>query len=475
MPSLSRYHGNTNSTVALRMVNKSLSELYKAVCVEHQIKLNPDILEVLEKTKVSENFTLKLTGNNRLRHIQRLNDGDALVVSKCLQNNKCVTGLDVRYNNITNEAVKHLVDLLQDKNSALRTLDLMFNNIESDGAEVLANCLQCNCSLLTLRLSGNKIRNRGGMHLASMLQVNNTLQELEMADCDLVSTGFLTLCECEHSQQVAVSLSFFLSLQATQSVIAFSIVLKSNKALRSFDISRPLLFSHQEEWAVRFSEMLAVNSSLVELHLGKMGMTNTGMEKLTEGLRLNRSLRFLDLRCNRVTQDGVRLLAEVLKQNTALEILDLSSNRIEDEGAVYLSEAITWPGCTLRELSVISNNIRTEGLVSLAQALKANATLTHIYIWGNHLEQPVCQAFGELISSGRLSPEQTDVSPYKVDSQVFLAEVFHSLRKRFYSMDTNSSDTCSNSDTSLVNATGMSTDVAGTSPDAPLVPLQSYW
>ncbi|XP_047423630.1 leucine-rich repeat-containing protein 34 isoform X4 [Mugil cephalus] len=447
MPSLSRYHGNTNSTVALRMVNKSLSELYKAVCVEHQIKLNPDILEVLEKTKVSENFTLKLTGNNRLRHIQRLNDGDALVVSKCLQNNKCVTGLDVRYNNITNEAVKHLVDLLQDKNSALRTLDLMFNNIESDGAEVLANCLQCNCSLLTLRLSGNKIRNRGGMHLASMLQVNNTLQELEMADCDL----------------------------ATQSVIAFSIVLKSNKALRSFDISRPLLFSHQEEWAVRFSEMLAVNSSLVELHLGKMGMTNTGMEKLTEGLRLNRSLRFLDLRCNRVTQDGVRLLAEVLKQNTALEILDLSSNRIEDEGAVYLSEAITWPGCTLRELSVISNNIRTEGLVSLAQALKANATLTHIYIWGNHLEQPVCQAFGELISSGRLSPEQTDVSPYKVDSQVFLAEVFHSLRKRFYSMDTNSSDTCSNSDTSLVNATGMSTDVAGTSPDAPLVPLQSYW
>lgn len=48
--------------------------------------------------------------------------------------------------------------------------------------------LQCNSTLLSLRLSGNKIGNRGAMHLASMLQVNNTLTELELADCDLVTT-----------------------------------------------------------------------------------------------------------------------------------------------------------------------------------------------------------------------------------------------------------------------------------------------
>uniref|UniRef100_A0A3Q3LIM2 Uncharacterized protein n=1 Tax=Mastacembelus armatus TaxID=205130 RepID=A0A3Q3LIM2_9TELE len=278
--------------------------------------------------------------------------------------------------------------------------------------------LQCNSSLLSLRLSGNKIGNRGAMHLASMLQVNNTLQELELADCDL----------------------------ATQSVIALAIVLKSNKTLCSVDISRPLLFSHQEEWAVHFSEMLAVNSRLVELHIGKMEMTDTGMERLSEGLRLNHSLRYLDLRCNRVTRDGVRHLAQVLKQNPTLEIIDLSSNRIEDEGAMYLSEAITWPGCGLRELSVNSNNIRTEGLLSLAQARKGATTLTNIYIWGNHLDEPVCQAFRELISSGRLLPEQTDVSVYEVDGQVFLAEVFQGLR-RHYSSNSDLIDKCLDSST----------------------------
>ncbi|KAM6908058.1 leucine-rich repeat-containing protein 34 [Lycodopsis pacificus] len=387
-----------------------MSEFYAAVCAEHEIEINLHVLHVLEKTTGTD-VTIELRGNNRLRDVQRLDDGDVLALSKCLRNHTSVTGLDVGYNNITDEGVGHLVDLLQQDSSPLRSLDLMFNDIRGDGAEVLAKSLQCNSTLLSLRLSNNKIENRGAMQLASMLQVNSTLRELELADCDL----------------------------DTQSVIAFSIVLKSNKTLRSVDVSRPLLFSHQEEWAVHVAEMLAVNSSLVELHLGKMGMSDTGMERLTRGLRLNGSLRYLDLRCNCVTRDGVRHLADLLKKNRTLEVVDLSSNRIEDEGAAYLSEAVAWPGCVLRELSVHSNSIRTAGLLSLAHALTVNTTLDHVYIWGNHLEEPVCQAFRELIASGRLPPEQTDVSAYAVDGRVFLAEVSHSLRRRYYR--TNGSDT----------------------------------
>uniref|UniRef100_A0A3P8S388 Leucine rich repeat containing 34 n=1 Tax=Amphiprion percula TaxID=161767 RepID=A0A3P8S388_AMPPE len=385
---------------------KTISEFYEAVCDKSGTKINPDVLEVLQKTPATGNLTLKLAGNIRLRRVQRLSDDDVLILCKCLQNNQHVTGLDLRYNNIGDDGAGHLAELLQ-QNSALRSLDLMFNDIETDGAKALTKS-----SLLSLRLSGNKLGNRAAMDLVSMLQVNNTLQELQLDDCDL----------------------------ATQSVIALSIVLKSNKVLRCLDISRPLLFSLQEDWVIHFSEMLAVNGSLLELHLGKMEMTDSGMERLTEGLKLNQSLCYLDLRCNRVTRDGVRRLAEVLKKNSALEVINLSANRIEDEGAAYLSDAIASPGCILKELSVSSNNIRTDGLLSLVQAMKTNSTLTHIYIWGNHLEEP---AFRELISSSRLPPEQTDVSAYEVDGRVFLAQVSNSLRKRWFRCDgTNtSSDT----------------------------------
>ncbi|XP_028425505.1 leucine-rich repeat-containing protein 34 isoform X4 [Perca flavescens] len=426
------------------MARQNMFEFYAAVCREHEIQINPYIIQVLkDTTETDRSVTLKLTGNNRLTNVQRLSDDDVRALSECLRNNHSVSGLDVRYNNITDEGVGHLVGLLQEDGSALRSLDLMFNNIQRDGAEVLAKSLQCNSTLLSLRLSGNKIGNRGAMHLAGVLQVNSTLKELQLADCDL----------------------------DTQSVIAFAIVLKSNRALVSVDISRPLLFSHQEECAVHFSEMLVVNSSLVELHLGKMGMTNTGMERLTEGLRLNHSLRYLDLRCNRVTRDGVRLLAELLKQNQTLEIVDLSSNRIEDEGAGYLSEAIAWPGCALRELSVSSNNIRSEGLLSLARALTVNTTLNHLYIWGNHLEESVCQAFRELIASGRLPPEQTDVSAYEVDGRVFLAELFHSLRRNYYSTNGSGTNTSFTSDTSTDPLTDSTLPPHGESQQ--IVPLQS--
>ncbi|XP_015225521.1 PREDICTED: leucine-rich repeat-containing protein 34 [Cyprinodon variegatus] len=143
---------------------------------------------------------------------------------------------------------------------------------------------------------------------------------------------------------------------------------------------------------------------------------------------------------NRVSHDGALYLASVLKEKTAIEILNLSINCIEDIGAGYLSDAMSRPGCVLRELSVCTNNIRTQGLCSLAQALKNNPTLTHLYIWGNHPKEPACRAFRELISSGRLPPQNTDVESYEQDGHVFLAEAFHGLRKSLYQADGNVTD-----------------------------------
>uniref|UniRef100_A0A3B4EWH2 Leucine rich repeat containing 34 n=1 Tax=Pundamilia nyererei TaxID=303518 RepID=A0A3B4EWH2_9CICH len=278
-----------------------------------------------------------------VRQVQRLSDDDVLALCKCLQHNKCVTG--------------ELVDsrqLIQTRSEFIYSWIFIPFNVAPTflmwkPRPCLSFSLQGNSTLLSLRLSGNKIGRGGGLELASMLQENCALQELEVVDCDLVD--------------------------GLHSIIALIIMLKKNKALCSVDISRPLLFSHQEEWAVHCSKMLAVNSSLMELHLGRMGMTDTGIEQLTEGLGRNHSLRYLDLCSNRVTRDGAFHLAMMLTQNRALEILDLSSNQIGDGGAGYLSK--------------------------------------------------------ELISSGRLHPEQTDVSPYEVDGHVFLAEVFQSLRKPY--------------------------------------------
>ncbi|KAJ8279270.1 hypothetical protein COCON_G00063360 [Conger conger] len=382
----------------------NIKERYSAICSELQLRTNPYILQVLEGTEgQTKEILIKVTGNNRLLPVQKLTDEDALALCKTIFNNVSVKAIDLRYNGISDEGAKHLADLLQEDVS-VRSLNLMCNDIKTDGAKLLGKCLQLNKTLKTLRMTGNKIGNGGAMHLASMLQTNSSLEELDISDCDL----------------------------DTQSLIAFAIVLSSNRSICAINLSRPLLFSHQEETTWHLARMLTVNQHLQELHLGKHAMTDWGVERLCQALRENVTLRYLDLRCNRIARDGARHLAELLKLNTTLEILDLSSNRIEDEGAAHLSQAIALQKSTLRALSIPSNSIGSAGLVLLAKAMGINSSLSHIYIWGNNLEEPACVAFADLIKSGRLREEDTDVSPYEVDGRVFLAEVFHGLRRHYY-------------------------------------------
>ncbi|KAM8880949.1 leucine-rich repeat-containing protein 34 [Synchiropus picturatus] len=354
--------------------------------------------EELERAKAAGSFTLKLRGK-----ALRLDDRGALVLAAYLRNNGSVTGLDVSYNNITDEGARRVAELLKDGNCILKYLNLTFNCVEAAGAEALADHLKSNASLQVLQLSGNKVGNSGGMHLSRMLQVNQSLRELQLIACDLT----------------------------VESINALAIVLKSNRTLLCLDVSRPLLFSQQEEWLCHFSDMLAMNRTLLELHLGTAGVTDCGLEMLTVGLKVNRSLRYLDLRCNRVTQDGTLHLAQLMEKNCTLEVLDLSFNRIEDEGAVTLSRVLTRPKCSLTQLSVTNNNISSEGLSSLAQSLKLNSTLTHMYICGNKLEEAISQAYRELMRSGRLPPRHTDVSVFEADGRFFLAESSNRLRRRY--------------------------------------------
>ncbi|NWZ34307.1 LRC34 protein, partial [Brachypodius atriceps] len=381
---------------------------YVQACQDLSQPENPFIARVLQEADKNDEtgtkgITLKLAGNNHLVPVPRVTDDDLGVLVSVLEKAPFVTGLDLAYSLLTDAGAETIATFLQE-NSSLHYLNLMFNDIGTSGAELIAEALHSNQSLVHLRMTGNKIGNQGGMFFASMLEVNSTLEKLDLGDCDV----------------------------GLKCLIATAIALTQNKSLKAINLNRPLLCSQQEESTVHIAQMLRSNSSLMELHLGKHGMKNFGVERLCEALYGNSSLRYLDLSCNNITYDGAKFVGELLKRNKTLKILDLSANRIEDLGAIYLSEALETWNMTLQALSVVSNNITDEGLVALAQAMQSNTTLSHIYIWGNKLDRSTCVAFWELIEMGRLELGCTDVVPYEVDGEVFLAELSHGLGKHRY-------------------------------------------
>ncbi|XP_028587372.2 leucine-rich repeat-containing protein 34 isoform X1 [Podarcis muralis] len=386
----------------------SLDQQYSLACEELKHPENPFIVRILQEVKQDEEtlkkkITIKIAGNNRLIPVQKVTDDDFQILATIFTNNMFLTGLDLRYNLLSDAGAVHIAAFLQD-NHTLLYLNLMFNDIGTMGAEFIAKSLHRNETLLHLRMTGNKIDNKGGMYFAAMLQVNNTLQKLDLGDTDL----------------------------RTQSLIALATVLNYNSAIKAINLNRPILYSEEEETTVHTALMLKVNCTLVELHLCKHEMKNFGMERLCDALYENSTLRYLDLSCNKITRDGIKFLGKLLKHNATLEILDLNFNRIEDDGAFYLSEALTTHNRTLQALAVTNNNISGKGLVALAESMKTNLVLSYIYIWGNKFDEDCCVAFAELIKSGRLKPTGTDVDPYEVDGNTYFAEVSHGLKRHYY-------------------------------------------
>ncbi|XP_040284136.1 leucine-rich repeat-containing protein 34 [Bufo bufo] len=382
-----------------------LSQQYIMACAELHLPVNHFIEEVLRQAVQPEQYisALKICGNNRLVAVKRVTDEDFLAISRVLKQNSYITNLDLRFNNLTNNGAVNITRFLQDSCSIFH-LNLMGNDIETDGAEEIAKALHRNDTLRSLRMTGNKIGNKGGMFFAAMLQINSTLEELDLGDCNL----------------------------GIQCLIAFASVLKQNNSIRSINLNRPLFYVLQEDTSIHLALMLKVNNTLQEIHLSKHDMTDSGVERLCEALHENQTLKYLDLSCNKITRDGVKCLAELLKKNTTLEILDLTSNRMEDEGAIYLTKAIQSYNSRLKALAIVSNNITGQGLKALAAAIKLNQGLQYIYIWGNILDEEASTAFSELLLSGRLNTSSTDVRPYMVDGRVYLAELFHGLRKHYY-------------------------------------------
>lgn len=118
----------------------------------------------------------------------------------------------------------------------------------------------------------------------------------------------------------------------------------------------------------------------------------TPVSKLTIGLldRLKRnesSLKYLIFSSRDLGHQGVKALSEALCGNSSLEALDLSSNRIEAAGCTYiallLNHQMKLSSGGIKNLILGDNDIRDEGVRSIANALENNQVLESLWIDNN--------------------------------------------------------------------------------------------
>ena len=229
-------------------------------------------------------------------------------ICKLLKSSKSqLSWLDLRGNQLTDEAAKYLADAINNNNCQLRTLNLARNNISHIGAQHLAEAINNNnCQLRTLDLRANNISDIGAQHLAEAINNNN---------CQL-----------------------------------HTLILRANNIS---DIGA----QHLAE---------AINNNNCQLHtltLSDNNISDIGAQYLADAINNNNcQLRTLHLSDNNISDIGAQHLAEAINNNNCqLRTLDLTYNNISDIGAQHLAEAINNNNCQLHTLRLKYNKITEAG------------------------------------------------------------------------------------------------------------------
>lgn len=92
------------------------------------------------------------------------------------------------------------------------------------------------------------------------------------------------------------------------------------------------------------------------------------------------SLTVIRLRGKHIDSEEMMILANGLRQNTTVTHLYLGFNNIRNEGVKALAEDCIRHNETLTHLSLVTDRIGKDGAEALAEAVSCNVTLTHLYL-----------------------------------------------------------------------------------------------
>jgi hypothetical protein len=152
------------------------------------------------------------------------------------------------------------------------------------------------------------------------------------------------------------------------------------RSLRAYDEAT---YRHKGKLDADVAGRIAAGALLVVL------LQQGGCETTEQQIELARALKSskcrvatLDVRANKISDAGAMTLAEALKANTSVSNIDLGCHEIGDAGAVALAVTLK-TNTTVTKISLYSNKIGDSAALALIDALKTNTSVTTINLKRN--------------------------------------------------------------------------------------------
>ena len=168
-------------------------------------------IEIAEVLKTNKTLISLDIGNNNI------GDMGGIAIFKALEFNVSLKTLSFSYNNFSNNCIKHIKALQQNK--TLISLDIGNNNIDSNGAIEIAEVLKINNTLTEINISNNKIGESGTIAIADALKINKTLKKLDISNNKIGNIGASALYEALKINNTLAKLDISMNISINSDII----------------------------------------------------------------------------------------------------------------------------------------------------------------------------------------------------------------------------------------------------------------
>jgi hypothetical protein len=218
--------------------------------------------------------------------------------------------LDIARTQMSEDEAITLAAAIEAKEGTIVSIDLRTCGLGGPGVVAICQAAAKCVNLRELRLCGNAITNDGATRVAELLRSSPTLATLELRYCRIGSAGCIGLCGAVGKQEDFTLEELNLSGNAI-----------------SDDAARELAAS------------LILTISLTKLNLADTDIQKTGCKLLCDSLSKS-PVKELHLPFNKMDTDMTNSLADLLKSSSKLTTLNLHSCNIDPEGLLSLAQGV---------------------------------------------------------------------------------------------------------------------------------------
>ena len=141
-----------------------------------------------------------------------------------------------------------------------------------------------------------------------------------------------------------------------------------------------------DEDATHFFVMLSKNEALKVLHFSSCNITDIGVRYISEGLAKNQSLKKLQLPNCEVTDKGVQYICEGLAENQTLTTLDISYNRQVTSVSTSTIVDLIKITASLKDVQLYNTSLNDDDIKTICTELANNTTIQALRLSQQHEE-----------------------------------------------------------------------------------------